>query len=124
MAARSGRSLAKSLHALKEADLVRRSSTRQSRFSRYVGDPGQKDVVIGDNIAGSIGGMTMTLSITVDDDLGRDLTAAVAGGNRSAVIAEAIRDYLSRRNIAAAAAWHASLTGDDAAALADFDATW
>ena len=68
--------------------------------------------------------MTITLSITMDDDLGRDLNAAVAGGNRSAFIAEAIREFLDRRNIAAAAAWHASLTGDDAAALADFDAAW
>jgi predicted transcriptional regulator len=68
--------------------------------------------------------MTMTLSITVDDDLGRDLNAVVAGGNRSAVVAQAIREYLDRRNIAAAAAWHASLDGDDAAALAEFDAAW
>ena len=68
--------------------------------------------------------MTVTLSITVDDDLGRDLSTAVAGGNRSAVVATAIREYLDRRNIAAAAAWHASLTGDDAANLAEFDATW
>jgi metal-responsive CopG/Arc/MetJ family transcriptional regulator len=68
--------------------------------------------------------MTMSISITLDDDLGRDLNEAVAGGNRSALIAEAIREYLDRRNIAAAAAWHASLEGDDAAALADFDAEW
>jgi predicted transcriptional regulator len=68
--------------------------------------------------------MTVTLSITVDDDLGRDLNAVVAGGNRSAVVAQAIREYLDRRNIAAAAAWHASLGGDDAAALAEFDAAW
>jgi predicted transcriptional regulator len=68
--------------------------------------------------------MTVTLSITVDDDLGRDLNAAVAGGNRSAVVAAAIREYLDRRNVAAAAAWHASLEGADAAALAEFDETW
>lgn len=68
--------------------------------------------------------MTMSISITLDDDLGRDLNAAVGGGNRSAVIADAIREYLDRRNIAAAAAWHASLEGEDAAALADFDAAW
>jgi predicted transcriptional regulator len=68
--------------------------------------------------------MTMTLSITVDDDLGRDLNAAVAGGNRSAVVAQAIREYLDRRHVAAAVAWHASLTGDDSATLAEFDATW
>jgi predicted transcriptional regulator len=68
--------------------------------------------------------MTMMLSITVDDELGRDLNAAVAGGNRSAVVAQAIREYLDRRHIAAAAAWHAALTGEDAAALAEFDSTW
>jgi predicted transcriptional regulator len=68
--------------------------------------------------------MTMSISITLDDDLGEDLSAAVAGGNRSAVVAQAIREYLDRRRIASAAAWHASLAGDDAAALADFDAAW
>jgi metal-responsive CopG/Arc/MetJ family transcriptional regulator len=68
--------------------------------------------------------MTMSVSITLDDDLGNELNAAVAGGNRSAVVAEAIREYLDRRRIAAAAAWHASLTGEDARALADFDAAW
>jgi predicted transcriptional regulator len=68
--------------------------------------------------------MTTTLSITIDDDLGRDLAAAVDGGNRSAVVAAAIREYLDRRNIAAAVAWHASLDADDAAALRDFDASW
>lgn len=59
--------------------------------------------------------MTTSISITMDDDLSEDLNAAVAGGNRSAVIAEAIREYLDRRAIAAAAAWHASLTDEDAA---------
>jgi metal-responsive CopG/Arc/MetJ family transcriptional regulator len=68
--------------------------------------------------------MTVSISITLDDELSEDLSAAVAGGNRSAVVAEAIREYLDRRRIAAAAAWHASLTGEDAAALADFDAAW
>jgi metal-responsive CopG/Arc/MetJ family transcriptional regulator len=68
--------------------------------------------------------MTMSISVTLDDDLGRDLNAAVAGGNRSAIVAEAIREYLDRRNIAAAAAWHASLEGEDAAALAAFEAEW
>ena len=68
--------------------------------------------------------MTVTVSITIDDDLGRDLNIAVAGGNRSAVVATAIREHLDRRNIAAAAAWHASLTGDDATALAEFDESW
>lgn len=68
--------------------------------------------------------MTVTLSITMDDDLSRELNEAVSGGNRSGFIAQAIREQLDRRNIAAAAAWHASLTGDDAAKLAEFDATW
>ena len=76
------------------------------------------------NTSDKIHNMTVTLSITVDDDLGRDLAEAVSGGNRSALVAQAVREYLDRRNIAAAAAWHASLTGDDAAALADFDASW
>ena len=74
--------------------------------------------------AGSISGMTVTLSITVDDELSRDLDAEVAGGHRSAVVAQAIREYVDRRHVEAAAAWHTSLTGDDAAALAEFDATW
>ncbi len=78
----------------------------------------------GDNILANISDMTMTLSITVDDDLGRDLAAAVVGGNRSAFVAAAIREYLDRRDIAAAAVWHASLSDQDAAALADFDAEW
>jgi metal-responsive CopG/Arc/MetJ family transcriptional regulator len=68
--------------------------------------------------------MTVTLSITVDDVLGQDLDKAVAGGNRSAFVADAIREFLDRRNIAAAAEWHASLTGSDAEALAAFDASW
>jgi predicted transcriptional regulator len=68
--------------------------------------------------------MTVTLSITVDDDLGRELNAAAAGGDRSAVVATAVREYLGRRNIAATASWHAALAGDQAAALADFDAIW
>jgi hypothetical protein len=38
-----------------------------------------------------------------------------------AATARAIREYLDRRIIAAAAAWHASLDGEDAAALAEFD---
>jgi hypothetical protein len=79
---------------------------------------------IGVNISATIAAVTMTLSITIDDDLGRDLASAVDGGNRSAVVATAIREYLDRRNVAAATAWHASLQGDDAAALAEFDASW
>jgi predicted transcriptional regulator len=72
----------------------------------------------------SVTGMTVSISITLDDELSHDLDAAVAGGNRSAVIAAAVRDYLDRRAVAAAAAWHASLTGDDAVAFADFNAAW
>jgi len=68
--------------------------------------------------------MTIAISVTLDDDLGTELSDAVAGGNRSALVAQAIREYLDSRNIAAAAAWHASLEGDDAKALADFDAAW
>ena len=79
---------------------------------------------IGGNIFATIAAVTTTLSITIDDELGRDLASAVDGGNRSAVVAAAIREYLDRRNIAAATAWHASLEGDDAAALAEFDANW
>ena len=79
---------------------------------------------IGANISATIAAVTTTLSTTIDDELGRDLASAVNGGNRSAVVATAIREYLDRRNIAAAAAWHASLDGDDAAALAEFDAIW
>ncbi len=68
--------------------------------------------------------MAVTVSITMDEDLCRDLNDAVAGGNRSALIAQAVREYLDRRNIAAAAAWHASLAADDAVRLARFDSTW
>jgi hypothetical protein len=50
----------------------------------------------------------MALSITVDDWLGRDLDEAVAGGNRSAVVAQAVREDLDRRRITAAVVWHAS----------------
>jgi predicted transcriptional regulator len=80
--------------------------------------------MIADSIGDNIPGMTIAISVTLDDDLGSQLSQAVAGGNRSAFIAQAIRDYLDRRNVAAAAAWHASLEGDDAKALADFDAAW
>ena len=68
--------------------------------------------------------MAVSISLTLTDDLSEDLSVAVAGGNRSAVVAEAIREYLDRRRIVAAAAWHASLSGEDAAALADFDVAW
>jgi metal-responsive CopG/Arc/MetJ family transcriptional regulator len=68
--------------------------------------------------------VTVSISITLDDDLGSDLNSAVGGGNRSALVADAIREYLDRRAVAAAAAWHASLTGEDAAAYAEFNAEW
>jgi metal-responsive CopG/Arc/MetJ family transcriptional regulator len=68
--------------------------------------------------------MTVSISITLDDELSDDLNAVVSGGNRSAFVAEAIRECLDRRAIAAARAWHASLTGEDAAAFADFNAAW
>ena len=68
--------------------------------------------------------MTVSISITLDDELGEELNAAVAGSNRSALVAQAIREYLDRRAIAAAAAWHASLEGDDAALFAEFNAAW
>jgi len=66
----------------------------------------------------------MNVSVTLDDDLGADLDAEVAGGNRSAVVATAIREYLDRRRVEAAAAWHAGLTGADAEAMAAFDGSW
>jgi predicted transcriptional regulator len=68
--------------------------------------------------------MTVSISVKLDDDLSSDLDREVAGGNRSAFVAQAIRESLDRRNITAAARWHASLTGDDAADLAAFDAEW
>ena len=66
--------------------------------------------------------MAVSISITLDDDLGADLNAATAGGNRSALVAAAIREYLDRQAIEAAAAWHVSLTGEDAAAYSEFNA--
>ncbi|WJK32189.1 hypothetical protein [Solwaraspora sp. WMMA2065] len=68
--------------------------------------------------------MTVSILITPDDDLGEELAAAVTGGNRFALIAWAIREYLDRRAVDAAAAWHAALAGEDAAAYAEFNATW
>jgi metal-responsive CopG/Arc/MetJ family transcriptional regulator len=68
--------------------------------------------------------VTVSISITLDDELGEELNAAVAGSNRSAFVAEAVRDYLDRRAVAAAADWHASLAGEDAAAFAEFNAAW
>lgn len=66
----------------------------------------------------------MSISITLDDELGDDLNAAAAGGNRSALVAEALREYLDRRAIEQASAWHASLTGDEATVFANFNAAW
>ena len=84
--------------------------------------------MIDDRVAGraadSVVDVTISISITLDDELGEDLNAAVAGSNRSALVAEAIREYLDRRAVAAAAAWHASLSGEDADAFNDFNAAW
>lgn len=74
--------------------------------------------------ADSVADMTVSISVTLDDDLGDELNAAVAGSNRSAMVADAIREYLDRRAVAAAAAWHASLAGEDAAVFAEFNAAW
>jgi Arc/MetJ-type ribon-helix-helix transcriptional regulator len=92
----------------------RRVGTRHTRI----------DGTIGNNTVDIVAAMTASISITLDDELAHALDAAVAGGNRSAVVAEAIREYLDRHTIAAAQAWHASLTGEDAATLRDFDAAW
>jgi hypothetical protein len=48
--------------------------------------------------------MTMSILVTVDDELGEVLNGAVGDGNRSSVVAEAVREYLDRRAIAAASA--------------------
>jgi len=76
------------------------------------------------SVVGSVADVTVSISITLDDELGDELNAAVAGSNRSAFVAEAIREYLDRRTVAAAAAWHASLEGEDAAVFAQFNAAW
>jgi predicted transcriptional regulator len=86
--------------------------------------PGRVDDRAGDNVVGSVSDVTVSISITLDDELGEELNAAVAGSNRSALVAQAIREYLDRRAIAAAAAWHASLEGEDAAVFAEFNAAW
>jgi predicted transcriptional regulator len=75
-------------------------------------------------VADTVRGVTVSISITLDDELSEELNAVVGGRNRSALVAEAIREYLDRRAVAAAATWHASLTGDDAAAFAEFNAEW
>ena len=64
----------------------------------------------------------MSISITLDDELDEEVNAAVAGSNRSALVAQGLREYLDRRAVAAADAWHASLEGDDAAVFAEFNA--
>jgi predicted transcriptional regulator len=76
------------------------------------------------SVVGIVVGMTVSISITLDDDLGADLNEASAGGNRSALVAEAIREYLDRRAVEAARAWHASLRDEDAAAFQEFNSTW
>jgi metal-responsive CopG/Arc/MetJ family transcriptional regulator len=63
----------------------------------------------------------MNISVTLGDELGEELNAAVAGGNRSALVAVAIRQYLDRPTVAAAEAWHDSLEGENAAVFADFN---
>lgn len=75
-----------------------------------------------DSVVHRIAGVAVSISITLDDELGEELNAAVAGKSRSALVVEAIREYLDRRAIAAAEAWHASLTGEDATAFAEFNA--
>lgn len=67
---------------------------------------------------------TAAISVTLDTTLREELDAEVADGNRSAFVAAAIRERLDRCRIEAAARWHASLTGNDAAALDAFDAQW
>ena len=74
------------------------------------------------SIVDSVGYMTVSISITLDDELGEELNAVVPGGNRSALVAEAIREYLVRRAVSAAADWHTSLTGADAAVFEEFNA--
>jgi metal-responsive CopG/Arc/MetJ family transcriptional regulator len=68
--------------------------------------------------------MAVSISITLDDELGEELNAAVAGGNRSAFVAEAVRDSLDRRAVSAADDWHASLTDEDAVVFAEFNSAW
>jgi hypothetical protein len=77
-----------------------------------------------DHVVDIVSDVTVSISITLDDELGEELNAAVAGSNRSALVAQAVREYLDRRAVAAAAAWHASLEGDDAAVFAEFNAAW
>jgi Arc/MetJ family transcription regulator len=77
-----------------------------------------------DGISSSVADVTTSISITLDDDLSAELNAAVAGSNRSGFVAAAIRDYLDRRAVESATAWHASLSGEDAAVFADFNAEW
>jgi metal-responsive CopG/Arc/MetJ family transcriptional regulator len=67
---------------------------------------------------------TSTIAVTLDRHLRADLDRELQGGNRSAAVSEAIAQWLDRRRVAAAAQWHASLTGDDAAAFVDFDSQW
>jgi metal-responsive CopG/Arc/MetJ family transcriptional regulator len=68
--------------------------------------------------------VTVSISVALDDDLGDELNEAVAGSNRSALVVQAIREYLDRRAVEAATAWHASLEGEAAAVFAEFNAAW
>jgi predicted transcriptional regulator len=92
--------------------------SRNRRHADRIDDRAESSVVA------NVAGVTVSISITLDDELGDELNAAVAGSNRSAFVAEAIREYLDRRAVAAAATWHASLEGEDAAAFAEFNAAW
>jgi len=68
--------------------------------------------------------VTVSISVALDDDLGDELNEAVACSNRSALVAQAIREYLDRRAVEAAIAWRATLEGEDAAVFAEFNAAW
>ncbi|MEV6346240.1 ribbon-helix-helix domain-containing protein [Actinoplanes sp. NPDC051851] len=66
--------------------------------------------------------MAVCISITLDDELAAELDVAAAEGSRSAFVADAVREHLARLAVDDAIAWHASLTGADAADFADFNA--
>jgi predicted transcriptional regulator len=68
--------------------------------------------------------MKVSISVTLDSQLVADLSAAAVGGEPSAVVADALREYLDRRTAAATHDWHTSLGRTDAAAFDDFNAAW
>jgi len=49
----------------------------------------------GRNAADSPGGMSVRISLTLDDELGHDLDAAAAGGNRSARVGLRLRTHVT-----------------------------